>query len=108
MALRPDELKPVGHFTFACIARLKPGVSLPQAVADLGAVQSNLATSLPGPKIDLRVAIVPLRDQIAARARSGLEVLLAAVGAVLLILSEEPDMLLARHELLESRRGEAK
>jgi predicted permease len=85
MALRPDELKPVGRFWFACIARLKPGISLPQAVADLNAVQSHVTASLPAPKFDLRVAVVPLQDQIAARARSGLEVLLAAVGAVLLI-----------------------
>jgi putative ABC transport system permease protein len=83
MGLRFDESKPSP--SFACIARLKPGVSLPQALADLSAAQSQVAASNPGPRQDLRAAIVPLQDQVASRARTGLELLLAAVGAVLLI-----------------------
>lgn len=83
-AVRPDELEALGDFNFACIARLRPGVSLDQALAELNAVQAHLATLAPE-KIDLSTVLVPLQDQITGRSRSGLELVLSAVALVLLI-----------------------
>jgi predicted permease len=83
-AVRPEELEIMGDFNYACIARLRPGVSLGRALADLNAVQGTLAAQVPE-KVELLAALVPLRDQITGRSRSGLQLVLFAVGAVLLI-----------------------
>jgi len=83
-AVKPDELEAIGDFNYACIARLRPGVSRKQALAQLDAVQAYLASQVPE-KIELFAAMVPLQDQITSRSRSGLQLLLFAVGTVLLI-----------------------
>ncbi|HUA19360.1 MAG TPA: ABC transporter permease [Bryobacteraceae bacterium] len=83
-ALRPQELDPLGDFNFACIARLRAGVSLGQARDELNAAQARLARQAPE-KIEFQAALVPLHDQITSRSRSGLQLVLAAVGLVLLI-----------------------
>jgi predicted permease len=83
-AAKPDELEALGDFNYACIARLKPGVSQNQALAQLNAVQADLASQAPE-KIELFAAMVPLQDQITSRSRRGLQLMLFAVGTVLLI-----------------------
>lgn len=83
-AVRPDELEAMGDFNYACIARLRPGVSLNQALAELNTAQAHLASQAPE-KIELLAAMVPLRNQITDRSRRGLQLVLFAVGAVLLI-----------------------
>ena len=94
MAFQGDDS--LGNFDFAGIARLKPGVSISQALADLNGVQFRLASEAPQ-KIDLRAALVPLQDQITGRWRTGLELLLAAVGAMLLVACVNiTNLLLAR------------
>src|SRR5262249_16163719 len=83
-ALRHDELEEMGDFNFGCIARLRHGVTRSQALHDLNMVQANFVKQVPF-KVELYAALVPLQDQITGRSRTGLELLLAAVGAVLLI-----------------------
>jgi len=83
-AVRDEELEPLGDFNYVCIARLRRGVSPAQALSELNVVQARIAGQT-GEKIELRAALVPLQDQITGRSRTGLELLLAAVGAVLLI-----------------------
>jgi len=83
-ALRDDELELLGDFNYACIVRLRRGVQPAQALSELNIVQAHIANQT-GEKIELRAALVPLQDQITGRSRTGLELLLAAVGAVLLI-----------------------
>ncbi len=83
-ALRPEELDAMGDFDFACIARLRPGVTLDRALAELNAAQARIASLAPE-KVELLAALVPLRDQITGRSRRGLDLLLAAVAFVLLI-----------------------
>jgi putative ABC transport system permease protein len=83
-ALRDDELDEMGDFNFACIARLRRGVTASRALAELNVVQANFAKQAPF-KVELYAALVPLQDQITGRSRTGLVLLLAAVGAVLLI-----------------------
>jgi predicted permease len=83
-AVKPDELEDIGDFNYACIARLRPGVGPKQALAQLNAVQADLARAIPD-KIELFATMVPLHDQITSRSSRGLELMLFAVGTVLLI-----------------------
>jgi predicted permease len=83
-AVKPDELEALGDFNYICIGRLRTGVSADQALAELNAVQASLASRAPE-KIQLLAAIVPLQDQITSRSRLGLQLVLFAVGTVLLI-----------------------
>jgi len=48
----------------ACIARLKPGVTLAQAEADLKTIQAKLATRYPDTDGDRGIRLVPLRDRV--------------------------------------------
>jgi putative ABC transport system permease protein len=82
--LRDDEKSTMGDFNYACIARLGPGISQPQALAGLNVIQSDIAAHQ-AEKEELRAALVPLREQITGRTRGGLQLMFAAVGAVLLI-----------------------
>lgn len=100
-AVQPYELEPVGDFDYACIGRLRRGVSLQHALAELNAVQARLASQIPASlspeKVELFAALVPLQDQITNRSRTGLALVLGAVGAVLLIGSVNiANLLLAR------------
>jgi putative ABC transport system permease protein len=74
-----------GHF-FLAAARLKPGVTLAQANAQLKVAADQFRRRYPGvigPKEGF--AVQPLRDSIVSGVRSSLFVLLGAVGFVLLI-----------------------
>ena len=77
-----DARSPVQNY--AAIARLKPGISVQQATADLAALQVQLAKlSLDGRVTE--VLVLPMRDYIARNYRAGLLLIWASVGAVLLI-----------------------
>jgi putative ABC transport system permease protein len=80
-----DELaERMGRFNYICIARLAPGVTLPQAKAEMNAIAKQLETETKTP-IGLEAAVTPLRDTLAYKTRRPLLLLLAAVGSVLLI-----------------------
>ncbi|HLY20209.1 MAG TPA: ABC transporter permease [Bryobacteraceae bacterium] len=83
-AVKPDELDTMGDFNYACIGRLRAGISLTRALAELNAAQARIAGQMPE-KVELSAALVPLRDQITGRSRTGLELVLSAAGFVLLI-----------------------
>ncbi len=83
-AVKPGELQPLGDFNYVCLARLRPGVSAQQALAQLNAAQARLGKEAPE-KLELYAAMVPLRNQITGRSRTGLGLVLAAGGLVLLI-----------------------
>ncbi len=70
---------------FHGIARLKPGVSIEQARADMAQVTRNLADAFPDTNHGIGASILPLKEQIVGQTRQFLLVLLAAVGFVLLI-----------------------
>jgi MacB-like periplasmic core domain/FtsX-like permease family len=75
----------IGEFDFAAIGRLKPSVSPGQALAELNVVQARIAQQAKE-GLDLKAAISPLESEVVGSARRGLILLLAAVGAVLLIV----------------------
>jgi len=67
------------------IARLKPGVTLEQARAQMDEVTRNLAAAFPDADQGISASIIPLKEEIVGDVRRTLLVLLAAVGFVLLI-----------------------
>ena len=67
------------------LGRLKPGVTLAQARADMESVTTNLATAFPDTDKSISAKLVPLKQQMVGDVQSYLTVLLAAVGFVLLI-----------------------
>jgi putative ABC transport system permease protein len=70
---------------FTGIARLKPGVTLEQARADLERVQVELGAQYPETDRDLSVRIVPLKETVVGGTRTSLWVIYGAVSVLLLI-----------------------
>lgn len=88
--LPPDELQPGVNNNYVAIGRLKPGVTVPQAQADMTAIMRQFAHEHPktnllagGHFVDALVE--PLLVSNTLQIRSALWVLLAAVGCLLLI-----------------------
>lgn len=74
-----------GDYNYAVIGRLRVGVTRGQALAEMNALQAALDREF---KLnsDLRAAITPMQERIVSGSRRGLLLLLASVGAVLLIV----------------------
>ncbi len=74
----------MGNFNYKAIARLKPGITLAQANAELEALQNayTLSAHLP---LQFGIALTPLAKDVASGVSGALWMLFAAVGAVLLI-----------------------
>jgi putative ABC transport system permease protein len=70
---------------FRAVGRLKPGVTMRQASADINRVAAQLAAEHPRSNTDRGVTVIPLRDGIVSGSSRALGLSLAAVGLVLLI-----------------------
>jgi putative ABC transport system permease protein len=73
-----------GYSTKA-IGRLKPGVTVEQARADMDSVAQQLAAAYPVADKDTGITVMTLKDSMVAEIRPFLLLLMAAVGFVLLI-----------------------
>jgi macrolide transport system ATP-binding/permease protein len=75
-----------GDHNYIALARLRAGVTVERAEADLDVVQARIAAQLTGDeRVTLRAALRPLHDEIVGGSRRGLWMVLAAVGSILLI-----------------------
>ena len=70
---------------FLGVGRLKGGVTLAQARADLATVQADLAREFPKPDAQIRTAIEPLKEQTVGGVRESLWVVFGSVTLLLLI-----------------------
>lgn len=74
-----------GSRVLAGIGRLKPGVSLEQAQAEMNTLGARLAQEFPGDDSGLTVRIVPYRNFVVGDVKTPLLILFGAVGLLLLI-----------------------
>ena len=99
LALGQEELANRGGHYLKVVARLKPGVTIAQAQADMNAVMRRIAVDHPGETMEgkLGAIVLPMREQMVGESRGSLIVLLVAVAFVLLIAcANVAGLLLAR------------
>jgi predicted permease len=88
----------MGNFNYSVLARLRRGVTVESARAELNAVAVQLV-ELSGQKMRLGAAVFSLHESIVGKTRLALWVLLGAVGSLLLVACVNlANLLLARAE----------
>jgi putative ABC transport system permease protein len=80
-----DDLTEHVHHAFVAIARLKPGVTISQATAEMRQLNEQSAIAYPIEHKNLGVLVEKLQDPSAEKLRNTLLVMFGAVGLVLLI-----------------------
>jgi putative ABC transport system permease protein len=88
LGYEPSDIVPHGgDLNFASIARLRPDVSIERARAELGAAEAAIDAQMGADSWHVVPAILPLQQKLTGDVRRSLMVIMAAVGAVLLMLS---------------------
>jgi putative ABC transport system permease protein len=93
-----DDLTSHLHHEFSILARLKPGISISHAQAELTALNQQEEQAFPDTHKNWGVLVTPMEDPSAVKMRVALFVLFGAVGLVLLVACANiVNLLLARN-----------
>ncbi len=95
--LIPTEINHRGGHFLSIVGRLRSGVSLSSATAELNSIAGQLAQEYPDTNAKRSVAVIPLHEDLVGNIRPALLVLLGSVALVLLIAcANVANLLLAR------------
>lgn len=103
LALNRGPLLPYESYGLAVIGRLKPGVTVTQAQADMDSMTKPLQDLHPTDRNSFASQVTPLARQTAGDTRQPLLLILAAVGVVLLIACSNVASLLLMRSLNRKR-----
>jgi predicted permease len=97
LAFPAEEAAARGSHFLEVIGRMKPGVSLPQARAEMETIAARLAQQYPEHNVRIGSVVNPLHEEIVGNMKPALLILLGAVAFVLLIAcANVANLLLAR------------
>jgi putative ABC transport system permease protein len=97
LTLSPDLLADRGNHNVSVVARLKPGVTLQQAQAEMEKIASKLAQEYPETNGQFGVRLISLHEEVIRGIKKPLLILFGTVGFVLLIACfNVTNLLLAR------------
>jgi putative ABC transport system permease protein len=85
LALTAEQLAQRGSHYLTVVARMKPGVRIEQARTDMQTIMAGIAADHPNEAARLGVVVSPLHQELVGEARRPIQMLVVAVGLVLLI-----------------------